>query len=714
MQLWLTVFEDSAQSESAWTPPGIGWRIALSEAQTLQGCGHHIPFRTSPVFPLCAEFNLPALDTGVFYLYLLSFDPAFPVLARIAQKAPTELRCGFLFSLGLASVLCITREVDLLQRIEAMAGAKPRAAEVWTIENSRIVTIGSNSEPARIFNRDLLRLPAYDDLPLVPRATVDEFVCSIGLLVPKVAVHLPSELETCFSLVGQVAELVSEMVYVVNPVGVLPDTLAEYTREDFTDNPELIETILHQGSDRIVQINAALSYLSTQALSGAVPVLERRSLIRRYSLLGVGTGVLALTRIARSIEQAFAAGALETVLGERAVDAKPLPGLDRLPHYETGGWSEHSVNRWEGKVERRRLYPKLPYFSGRLGFRESEYSISAALQSLAAGAGPEWSLLTLTHEMVHGHVRNLLSIIFQGDPDRRPDRKEQELYERFAAHVFGRPPGNESLLDSIRVALLSYCCLTATHGSLTRVAEISRKDPASTEIRVGFYLPTQRNLRLILEGEMRNISEILVHVLDLHYFYRSSLSAYLPLIWRSWSTLPQVRGDLRQYLLRSMLAAAAKTTGTPYERFRTARLRVRDLLETIAHGPWSGTTTIEQVVQLLNTDSEVEELFYPFNASLILVDIAHHILTSNVIRGALHSGDVHLQIRQDDEAFEDWFEYDLPDGFVDAVVSAPTAFLADRLFRRLNMRESDMLERNTVGLFLACCSHVEGSQQEGI
>jgi len=83
--------------------------------------GHDIPFRTSPVFPLCTEFHLPALGSGVFYLYLLSFDPAFPVLARIAQKAPTELRCGFLFSLGLASVLCVTREARLLESIEALA-----------------------------------------------------------------------------------------------------------------------------------------------------------------------------------------------------------------------------------------------------------------------------------------------------------------------------------------------------------------------------------------------------------------------------------------------------------------------------------------------------------------------------------------------------------------------------------------------------------------
>ena len=707
MQLWLTVFENAVQSEPAGSTLGVGWRVAFSESQTLQGCNNEIPFRTSPVFPLCSEFRLPELDKGISYLYLLSFDPAFPVLARLAEKAPADLKRGLLFNLGLASVLCITRAADLLERIESLAGATPRATEVWKIENSRISALQFASESVHDLDQALLKLPIYDDLPLVPRTVVDEFLCSIGLLLPKLALHLPSELETFTILIRQVGELVTEMVYVVNPVLTPPSTLAEYNKDDFTSNQELVETILHQGSDRIVQINAALSYLSTQALSGAVPVLERRSLIRRYSLLGIGTGVMALTRIARSIERAFAAGALETILGERAVHARPLPGLGHLPSYETAEWGEHSVDRWKDDVEPRSAYPKLPYFSGRLGFRESEYTISAALQSLAAGADPEWSLLTLTHEMVHGHVRNLLSIIFQGDPDRRPSHKEQELYDRFAAHLRGKPPGNESMLDSLRIALLSYCCVSATHGSLTRTADISKNDPSSTEIRVDFFLPTKDNLRLILEGEMRNISEIFVHVLDLHYFYLSRVKAYLPLIWRSWSTLPQVRGDLRQYLLRSMLVAAAKSTGTPYERFRTARVWVRESLEPIANANLSGTTTIRKVIALLDDNSQVEELFYPFNASLILVDIAHHILTSSAIRGAIYRGDEHLKISPDPESFEDWFEYDLPKGFAEAIVSAPTALLADRLFSRSGTHDSDTLERDTVELLLACSSRAE-------
>src|SRR5438132_196794 len=99
MQLWLTVFEDSIPSESASGTPGVGWRVTVSASETLQGCGHDIPFRTSPVFPLCAEFIAPRFDAGVFHVYLLSFDPAFPVLARLAENSPPEFRSGLLFTL---------------------------------------------------------------------------------------------------------------------------------------------------------------------------------------------------------------------------------------------------------------------------------------------------------------------------------------------------------------------------------------------------------------------------------------------------------------------------------------------------------------------------------------------------------------------------------------------------------------------------------------
>ncbi|HEX2827402.1 MAG TPA: hypothetical protein VHP37_13720 [Burkholderiales bacterium] len=536
--------------------------------------------------------------------------------------------------------------------------------------------------------------------------TVDEFVSSIGLLLPKIAIHMPSEVKIYDQIVSLANELIAEMNYVCNPVGAPPLTLGEYVQADFRTDRALVETILHQDTDRLIQINAGLSYLSTQALSGAVPILERRSLIRRYSLLGVGTAILALTRLARCIEKAFSEGALETGLATHAPFASPLPGLDKLPNYDPRGWKDSSVNRWHGTVPAREPYPKLPYFSGTLGFRESEYTISAAIQALAAGGSPEWSLLTLTHEMVHGHVRSLLSIILQGEPDRRPEATWQEFYQRFSDQVEGRPISQHSFLDSLRAVILFYCCMTITHGSLTRPVD---NKSTLTDVSVGFYLPNNaESLRLVLETEFRNINEVLVHVLDLHYFYRSSLSAYVPLIWRSWSIMPQVRGDLRQYLLRTLLVAATKISGTPFERFRQSLTRVSELLARIKHAGGSGTSTIDAALEFLSSKEQVDDLFFPFMASLVLVDLTHHVLTSNAIRGSLNGADPHLKIETNHASFEEWFEYAMPDGFVDDEVAAPAAFIADRLSKKLLYGDAGKLEFDTVLMFLACCSQSTG------
>jgi hypothetical protein len=703
-QLWLSVLEGEPDKEWPGTVHDRKWKVALHAADTLQENNQPAPFRTSPVFPATADFVLPDLSgAGVTYFYFLCFDPAFSAIAKILETASIGWKSEMLFTLGLASIVVVSHDPHILETIGTIGGVEPTATEVWEVVAGELVSVNCKCAPQSPVIT-VRKLPDYRALPLPARTVVDEFVASISLLIPKVAAQMPGEVTTFLELNRLVDELITEMVYAAKPNGAPPETISEYAEADFAGS-SLGETIVFQNTDRLVQINAALAYLSTQALSGAVPILERRSLIRRYSLLGVGSATLALTRIARSIERAFAAGAVETILVERGGQAAPLPGLDRLPEYDAAEWAGSSVNRWAGKVAARKPYPKLPYFSGRLGFRETEYTISAALQSLAAGADPEWSLLTVTHEMVHGHVRNILSLLFQGSPSQAPEQKWQEFYERFEQKLAGTGPQGESFLDSLRDIVFAYCCLSITHGSLTREPDGWRA-PGTREVSYRFLLPNSEVLWSVFEAESRNISEVLVHVLDLHYFYLSSLSAYVPLVWRSWAKLPQVKGDLRQYLLRSLLVVSTKSKGTSYERFREARARLRELLETASPNATTGRATIEAAIQTLRDDVESEKLFYSFSASLLLVDLANHILTSNTIRGALFGGDAHLEIRNHESSFEDWLDYTLPDGFVDDVVVAPAAYIADRMAKRLESVDSVPLELETVRMFLACSSHI--------
>ena len=358
------------------------------------------------------------------------------------------------------------------------------------------------------------------------------------------------------------------------------------------------------------------------------------------------------------------------------------------------------------KVGARELCPKLPYFSGRLGFRETEYTISAALQSLSAGLSAEWSFLTVTHEMVHGHVRHLLSVIFQGDLKRITDDKWEAFYDRFSAQCRGEKVADEGLLDSLRAIILKYCCKTIDAGSLT--AARPRRPSENGKVEFKIKLPESDDLRGVLSDEFRNVCEILVHTLDLHYFYRSCLSHYIPLIWKSWSKAPQVRADLRQYLLRSLLVIAARRQGTPTARFKLSRAYLEDLLRKTNRGNGESMPVIEEAVSMLVRDYSNEHLFPAFQASLILADLADHVLMSTKIRGEIHKDDTHFREAHDDATNEEWLYYDMPEGFVDDKVVSPTAFIADRLTNQIDGESERDIEAETAAMFLACSSHQVG------
>jgi len=690
-QYWLTLLFD--EPDPVW-PSVEGHEVLIETASTLQECDHPWSFRTSPIFPLRKDCIIP--DLGSCFIYFYCFQPSFPVLGRLRDVGSEPLTRRLWFNIGLASVLLISEDPELHKELLRIAPRLPRATETWEVERQRVARVTPEMSPAKTYDPQTLAVPAYRDLPPDQRTVVDEFVATLAVVTPKVALHIPSEFETFPKLCRQMAELISELVYVSNPKGAPPPTLNEYTEEMIGTDPLLRERISNQAVDRLIQVNSALSYVSTQMLSGAVPITERRSLIRRHSLLGVGTAILAITRLARSVELAFSEFPIEEIIGIRMADAKPLPGLDQLPAYDPSTWAEYSLDRWEGKVKAREWYPKLPYYSGRLGFRETEYTISAALQSLTAGACTEWSLLTLTHELLHGHVRNIISVMFLGDPKKRPEDKFAQFYQDFASII--RKTGvacNE--LESLRAILLTYCCLTVTQGSLT-----SKGDTSNQEFDI--TLPAEEDLWYIFENEARNISEIFVHVLDLHYFYGSRLAAYIPLIWRSWATVPHVSGDLRQYALRSLLVISATVTGTAYERFNTSVSRLVEMLGSDAYG-LKDIPLAQAVMESINTEEFRLDLVLPFSASVILVDLANSILLSKSIRAKLLADPLGRWLDAE-EGFEQIYEYRLPNGFSETIVQSPSALLLGAALQRLrNPDPGTNTEAETARLLLACCSH---------
>jgi hypothetical protein len=237
-------------------------------------------------------------------------------------------------------------------------------------------------------------------------------------------------------------------------------------------------------------------------------------------------------------------------------------------------------------------------------------------------------------------------------------------------------------------------------GSLTRprTEPPDRPDENGDQIN-GFYLLHEVPLREVLEQEYRNISEILVHTLDYLYFYDSQSSIYVQSIWTSWAVVPGVVRDLRQYMLRTLLAVASTLTGAPLQRFNEAVEEVRKQLTAVEGKHTSASGLIRAAIDLLDSKEEAQlaDLFPPFYAGLRLADLASKVVYSQKIRSELFDRDILADYDGDVP------EYLLESGvFADLDVGSPVVFFTWRLLEALKDGDRDEeLERTTAWALLA-------------
>lgn len=689
--MWLKI-EFNEEDIVNWSQNPTKICITLVEAETAP-VSTNKTFRLSPIFPLTNVNNDIELDRTE--LHFFSFPNPYRILGRVEKKGTEQLKNSVYFSLGLCSIIIITSENEIIKEFKEVCKAEETAYEKWEISDSMIVDIYYKINSAPENDTPPFNILSYSSLPLTERSLIDEFNITISLLMSKLQVHMPNELGKILKLIEEVNKLIEEIVFLYNPTSAIPSSLREYTLEQLKDG-KLNQLIRHQNLDRIIQINSSLSYISTQAFSGAIPILERRSLIRRNSLLGVGSGILALNNIARFIESSFSKISFDNVITEVMPIAASLSGLDNFPQYSSLEWNLSRIDVLQKNEAQEVPYYKLPYFSGRLGFRETEYSIAAAIQSISCGASLEWSLMTLTHEMLHGHVRNIIGSLFFGGEGKNPDVLRDEFYASFTKRMLKRTE-RESLSDSIRNVILLYCCYTTSHGSIAVKKELKGN-------RFEIKLLLQDDLWNRLEDEYRNISEIFVHVLDLHYFYAGRVSIYVPLIWCSWIAVPHINGDIRQYVLRSLLVIASKETGDVFSRYNTSVSRLKDILNKHKSGKLNYPVIFE-IIDILNDENKLNDYYFPaFKASLIIVDLVNKVFISEKVRSALLYDDF-VKWDSDDSAedsFEEKFEYDLPDGFNDEQINSPVSYLLDRMISELNAHSPvPDLERESTLQFLA-------------
>lgn len=654
-------------------------------------------YRVSPIFKARPELmgDIDHAGEVTFAFYIL--DRAYRVVSELNARA-RQVMPYLWFSHGLASIIVISGDTSVIDAVDAVVAPWQIASEKWIVlggEVAKQTPMFPEMPPLELRDYDVVD---YSTLPEDQCTIVQEFVHSLNKAVWLSNLFMPSELRTYKMLRLAANDMIAELVALQSSRATLPELSAQLMESDLREDHLARRKAIHQLVDRIVQINSALSYLMSQSFAGVVPILQRECLIRNYSLLGVGTAVAGVAALARHIERVFEKTPVDMVIEQEFSHQDKLHGWSNLATYDVEAWDEpqHGVDEFLSRIPVSPHLPKLVYFSGRLGFREAEFSVSAALQVLSAANTVAWSLMTLTHELLHGHVRELMSSILINGDNPATLASFRVAYSDYQTELNRRSERRITQLDSIRFILFHYCEQVSVFGSLSRPPRFSAAEgglPRGDNPKL-----SAESARDILEAEYRNISEIMVHVLDFYYFYNAQPEIYLPFVWESWSEVPAVLKNIPHYLLRSVVTVASALPGTIPERYRAGVAMVKEqVIDALHRNP-----TNELLREALNVISETKrtaEMQLQFYPSVLIADLTAKILRARSLHAALLGDDPNLDVGPDG------FVYRIrTETFIDDDVASPTAFLLGLLSEALNTSTLTASQRTSAWVFLALAS----------
>lgn len=629
--------------------------------------------RISPIFPVSQ--TIPPLTPDLTSCYILFLFPkvTFSTIGRLCGRLNDERINNLYFTHGLASLVVIATDKAILSEISDIVRSEVSASECWTIRDGVI-----SESPEIVFPISTIPqviLPDFSVLPVDVQALLTEYSSVMRAAVVRASQYLPFHLRILDGINSQIVELVDFLIFLYSED---PQCVETRSAEDIAVKEDAKRRLQHAKAftDRILQVNGALSYVVTQGYAGVVPILEHECPLFSFSLLGIGTAFAAISKIYESVSIVFAEHPIARVIKDQfEVDFTEIPIFKE-------DYADYNVDHWrkyekilDGKLDlttRRKTDQMfhLSYFSGTQGFRESLYGISAAIQTITSCAMPRWTLLTLTHEYLHAHVRALMAVLFK-------EATEEEFKELYAKYLqIGT--ADEASLDTNLRQRLSFIILSACEYMLiTKTVATGIRDCKSGKADLPELTHTQA-LKLLVEYNTE-INEYIVHSLDFLYFYESNREIYIQLLWLSWSTIPAIYEKLNHYLLRTLLAISVDIRGDIDHRFQASCQLVRDTFNNIlASGKADDPFIIKQAIDLLQDDREMSALRQEFYGTVRLADLS---------RFFFHSKSLHHLIKEDDQQLLDVNGtpyYPLkPLEFTDVNIQSPIAFVADRAIQNL-------------------------------
>jgi hypothetical protein len=634
---------------------------------------------TSPIFPVDSSFSPPEdLNPTCYILFSFPQKP-FSVIGKLCAKLNDERKIRSLwFSHGLASLLVISKEKALVDAVNEVIADQIVASEIWEVVDGELLSTELNRP---ISGHKNASFPDGKDLPPDVQALVNEYVACMNVALNRAAAYRPEHLRILEDLHEEVRLTIETLSFFLIPGTPKParlritNTDLDFLLSDPASKMGYAQSLI----DQILQINSSLSYVITQAYTGVVPILQNRCPISSLSLLGTGTSAGALLKIYESVSKVFGKYPIPRTIRDIYED-----DLTNIPIFKN--FSTYNVEEWRTfsgyldtkfrnmTVDHNDQMFHLSYFSGQYGFREMMFGISAAIQSLTVGATPRWTLMTLTHEYLHAHVRAIMGALFP----EQASYNFSHLYD-----IFSRPGPLDAPTARItvrkRLGLIILSILRTISETRILAEKILKGQSAE---QVSTKLTQEEMLHKFLERS-KDIQEFLAHTLDYVYFYGSNAELYISLIWLTWSTIPVVQERISHYVLRTLVSISIDFTGDPQQRFSEACDKLFDVFKTLKSYEVIGNSTIiDEAIQLLTSKPHNSALKAEFLGYFRLGDMARYLMHSNSVHHDIMSDTLQTTIGGVDG------RYAIETGeFQDTDISSPIAFILDRAARKLKEKQ---------------------------
>lgn len=626
--------------------------IRLHWAQEPVTCLSERGGRSSPIFALPGT-TLTQLPTAGSLAFLYPHNPR-ELFAALLDDAPAEVVAGLFMSHGLACcIIVVEPDFELYDFLTQTSCDYLHAFEIWPFEERR-----SNVTSAKRWTsaNTSFDIPAPIDSMALPEPIAQEvrqFNANLALLANSAREFVPEFQD----LTQWLHESISSRV--------------EHIRSDIRAGASIhaLSSKLHHDVSILVDVNSCLTLVISQALSVLPPLLSSTYPVGEFSLLGIGSASRAVWRFYETIATVFARADHVTRLRNAFQTPGFDPWLDRTIQDNLTSWTaaaERSI-QLSPAPDMRPGRKHLIYFSSRWGFHETLNSISVSWQSISAGAARHWNVLTLTHEFLHSHFRELVRANVLDVTDLA---QLEDVAKRYNETVDSgwKAVDSFTFLDAFQIFLIHQLSLcyqadqwhSNSHNTAAR---------AQLEVR---HFSSQELAELINDYMSDFLEEFVVHIMDFHYFYDADDAPYLSALWHSWSLVPFVHKRLSHYLLRCLLALASTSdTLNAEDAYDNAARRLYDFFTQMAEETENPIAT-----EAINTikGKRGEELWKRFNYSFRLVPFVRTFLIDPKINALLTT----------DPLMTSGQEYTGPRGvFPSDPIRSPSAFLLDAYVRDL-------------------------------